>query len=78
MAECDVYGTVTIEGNNTVVVRDRFSGTPSLSAKNLTCSDVTEFADANENHVIDDGEVGGAIDGKGLRVDGRRARHTRS
>ena len=64
VAECDVYGTVTIDGNNTILVRDRFNGTDMLSAKNLTCSDVTRFDDANGNHVVEAAEVKGPIDCK--------------
>ena len=62
LAECDVYGTVTITGNNTVLVKDRFGGTHELSAKNLTCSDVTRFDDANANYVVEDAEVQGPVD----------------
>jgi hypothetical protein len=36
----------------------------TLSAKNLTCSDVTRFDDANGNHVVDPAEVKGPIDCK--------------
>ena len=62
LAECDVYGTVTIEGNNTIPVRDRVNGTERLSAQNLPCSEVTRFDDANANHAVEDTEVTGPVD----------------
>ncbi|HEX7670513.1 MAG TPA: hypothetical protein VF395_13055 [Polyangiaceae bacterium] len=61
LAGCDVFGKVTITGMNTVLIRDRVSATDAIKGSNLTCSANVRFDDANADHVIQAGEVGGPV-----------------
>jgi hypothetical protein len=61
LAGCDIFGNVTIEGNNTVLIGNRIAGTVSVTGENTACDGNRAVADANENHVVDEGEVGGPI-----------------
>ena len=61
VAECDIFGTVTISGLNTVLVSDRFAGVDTVSGGNLTCSQNVRFDDANGNHVVEASELGGSV-----------------
>jgi hypothetical protein len=61
VAECDVYGAVSISGLNTVLVSDRFAGIDSIPGQNLTCNNNFRFDDANGDHVVGDGELGGPV-----------------
>lgn len=61
LVESVVYGTVTISGNNAVLVGNQLQGVDSLSAKNLVCNDNQRFDDADDDHVIDELEIGATI-----------------
>lgn len=61
IAECDVYGAVSVSGLNTVLVSDRFAGIDAIPGQNLTCNDDRRFDDANGDHVIAEGELGGPV-----------------
>ena len=62
VALCEVWGTVTVEGNNAILVSNRFASAPEVTGQNLICNDDFAFADANDNGVIDEDEVGELID----------------
>jgi hypothetical protein len=55
---CDVLGEIRISGNNTKLYGNRIAGPLSASGKNTDCRDNFSFADANNNQVVDVGELG--------------------
>jgi len=62
IALCVVWGTVTIEGNNTVLVGNRLAAAPTVTGNGTTCNGNLAFADANEDHTVEDGELGDMIE----------------
>lgn len=62
VAECQVFGTVEITGLNTVFVRNGCENAERLGGFNLTCSDNVSFLDDNADLVVQDSELGGAME----------------
>ena len=60
LALCEVWGEVTVEGNNAILVSNRFASRPRSWAR--TCLQrQPRFADANEDGVIDEDELGAPV-----------------
>lgn len=62
VAECQVFGRVQITGLNTVFVRNGCEGAERLDGFNLTCNGNTSFADANDDFVVQDAELGAELE----------------
>lgn len=61
LSGCDIYGSVHIEGNNNVLNGNRIHGALEDQGMNTACAGNLSFTDKNEDLVIGDDELGGAI-----------------
>jgi len=61
LALCDVWGKTTIMGNNTVLIENRLASAPLISGNNTLCEGAVAFADADDDGVIDDAELGAEL-----------------
>ena len=63
VAGCDIFGTVEVSGNNVRLNGNRIQTLGEFTgAQNAECRDNVGFVDANEDGVIDDEEVGDALE----------------
>jgi hypothetical protein len=62
IALCVVWGTLTIEGNNTVLVGNRLAASPTIAGNETTCNGNVAFTDDNEDHTVEDDELGDVIE----------------
>jgi len=62
VAGCEVWGSVNIAGQNTVLVSNSLADPGPFAAQGLVCNDNAHFDDANADGVIDEDEVGAAIE----------------
>ena len=57
----DVFGRIDAPSNGNTVVGNDVQGDFDITGHNNTCDENRAFADANEDHVIDEGEMGDAL-----------------
>jgi hypothetical protein len=61
LALCEVWGKTTIEGNNSVLIENRLAHAPEVAGKNTVCAGDLTFADADNDEVIADSELGSEL-----------------
>lgn len=58
---CEVWGNVTVSGMNAKLLGNRVVGTLTVSGMNAECEDNRKFVDADQDGVVDDGELSDAL-----------------